>query len=92
MRVAYMQENFVVDVSNKSNPQTLGSTSTPNAFTHNAWVSANGDFVFTTDEQSDAYLAAYDITNINNIQEVDRIQSNPGSGTIPHNTHVDGNF
>ena len=28
----------------------------------------------------------------NNIQEIDRIQSNPGSGTIPHNTHVDGNF
>ena len=88
----YAGELFVVDVSNKSNPQTLGSTSTPNAFTHNAWVSANGNFVFTTDEQSDAYLAAYDITNINNIQEVDRIQSNPGSGTIPHNTHVDGNF
>ncbi|HJN63113.1 MAG TPA: choice-of-anchor B family protein, partial [Flavobacteriales bacterium] len=88
----YAGELFIVDVSNKSNPQTLGSTPTPNAFTHNAWVSDNGDFVFTTDEQSDAYLAAYDITNINNIQEVDRIQSNPGSGTIPHNTHVDGNF
>ncbi|MEE2699912.1 MAG: choice-of-anchor B family protein [Bacteroidota bacterium] len=88
----YAGELLVVDVSNKSNPQTLGSTPTPNLFTHNAWVSDNGDFVFTTDEQSDAYLAAYDITNINNIQEVDRIQSNPGSGTIPHNTHVDGNF
>ena len=88
----YAGELFVVDVSNKSNPQTLGSTSTPNAFTHNAWVSDNGDFVFTTDEQSDAYLAAYDISNINNIHEVDRIQSNPGSNSIPHNTHVDGNF
>ena len=32
------------------------------------------------------------MTNINNIQEVDRIQSNPGSNSIPHNTHVDGNF
>ncbi len=88
----YAGELFVVDVSNKSNPQTLGSQSTPNAFTHNAWVSDNGDFVFTTDEQSDAYIAAYDIRNMNNIQEVDRIQSNPGSNTIPHNTHVDGNF
>ena len=88
----YAGELFVVDVSNKSNPQTLGSQTTPNAFTHNAWVSDNGDFVFTTDEQSDAYIAAYDITNVNNIQEVDRIQSNPGSNTIPHNTHVDGNF
>ena len=33
-----------------------------------------------------------DITDLNNIYEVDRIQSNPGSLSIPHNTHVDGNF
>ena len=88
----YAGELFVVDVSDKSNPSTLGTHSTPNAFTHNAWISADGDFVFTTDEKSDAYLAAYDITNINNIQEVDRIQSNAGELSIPHNTHVDGNF
>ncbi|MDC0204705.1 choice-of-anchor B family protein, partial [Flavobacteriales bacterium] len=88
----YTGELYVVDVSNKSNPTTLGTHLTPNAFTHNAWVSDDGYFVFTTDETSDAYLAAYDIRDINNIQEVDRIQSNPGSGTIPHNTHVDGNF
>jgi len=88
----YAGELYIVDVSNKSNPQTLGHEPTPNNFTHNIWVSADGNYVFTTDEQSDAYIAAFDITNINNIQEVDRIQSNPGSGTIPHNTHVDGNF
>ena len=85
-------ELFVVDVSNKNNPSTLGTHSTPNAFTHNAWVSDDGNYVFTTDEKPYAYLAAYDISDINNIQEVDRIQSNPGSGTIPHNVHVDGNF
>jgi choice-of-anchor B domain-containing protein len=88
----YAGELFVVDVSDKNNPSTLGTHSTPNAFTHNAWISDDGDFVFTTDEKSDAYLAAYDISNINNIQEVDRIQSNPGELSIPHNTHVDGNF
>ncbi len=88
----YAGEVFIVDVSNKSNPQTIGQHATPNNFTHNAWVSDNGDFVFTTDEQSDAYLAAYDISNLSNIQEVDRIQSNPGSNSIPHNAHVDGNF
>ena len=83
---------YAIDVSDKSNPITLGSKSTPNNFTHNAWISEDGDYVFTTDEQSDAYLAAYDVTNLSNIQEVDRIQSNPGSNSIPHNTHVDGNF
>lgn len=88
----YTGKLYVVDVSNKANPATLGNAFTPNTFTHNAWVSDDGNYVFTTDEQSDAYLAAYDITNVNNIQEVDRIQSNPGSNAIPHNTHVDGNF
>jgi len=88
----YAGELYVVDVSDKNNPSTLGTHSTPNNFTHNAWVSDDGDFVFTTDETSDAYLAAYDITNCSNIQEVDRIQSNPGSLSIPHNAHVDGNF
>jgi len=88
----YAGELYVVDVSDKNNPSTLGTHSTPNNFTHNAWISDDGHFVFTTDETSDAYLAAYDITDCNNIQEVDRIQSNPGSSSIPHNTHVDGNF
>ena len=88
----YAGKVFIVDVSNKTNPATLGSATTPNAFTHNAWVSDDGNYVFTTDEQSDAYLGAFDISNVNNIQEVDRIQSNPGSNSIPHNTFVDGNF
>ena len=88
----YEGDMYVVDVSDKTNPQNLGNVTTPSAFTHNAWVSDNGDFVFTTDEQSDAYIGSYDISDLNNIQEVDRIQSNPGSNSIPHNTHVDGNF
>ncbi|OUV70228.1 MAG: hypothetical protein CBC83_08490 [Flavobacteriales bacterium TMED123] len=88
----YEGKMYVVDVSDKANPITMGSTTTPNSFTHNAWVSDDGNFVFTTDEQSDAYLAAYNISDLTNIQEVDRIQSNPGSNSIPHNTHVDGNF
>tara|TARA_B100000902_G_scaffold48580_1_gene55581 strand:- start:13189 stop:15474 length:2286 start_codon:yes stop_codon:yes gene_type:complete len=88
----YEGEFYSVDVSNKSNPQILGHHPTPNQFTHNAWISDDGDFLFTTDEQSDSYIGSYDVSNMNNIQEVDRIQSNPGSNSIPHNTHVDGNF
>jgi len=88
----YTGKLYAVDVSNKSNPITIGSQSTPNNFTHNAWVSDNGDYVFTTDETSDAYLAAYNVSDLNNIFEVDRVQSNPGSNSIPHNTFVDGNF
>ena len=88
----YEGEFYAVDVSDKSNPIVLGHHVTPNQFTHNIWVSDDGKYVFTTDEQSDSYIGSYNVEDMNNIQEVDRIQSNPGSNSIPHNTHVDGSF
>lgn len=77
----------VIDISNKGNPIILATQNTPSNFTHNAWISDDGDFLYTTDEKSGAYLGAYDVSDLGNISEVDRIQSNPGTGTIPHNTH-----
>src|SRR5690606_10274877 len=56
------------------------------------WPSDNGQFVYTTDEVSGAFIGAYDITNPSNIIEVDRVQSSPGANVIPHNTHVKDNF
>ena len=50
------------------------------------------EMAFTTDEKADSYIASYDISDISNIQEVDRVQSNPESNSIVHNTHVDGKF
>ena len=88
----YTGELYIIDVANKSLPVTIGTHPTPNAFSHNAWVSDDGNYVFTTDETADAYIGSYDISDVTNIQEVDRIQSNPGSNSVPHNTHVDGNF
>ena len=88
----YTGDLYIIDVSDKSNPFVLGTHPTPNAFTHNIWVSDDGNYVFTTDEKPNAYISAFDISDMNNIQEVDRIQSNPGSNSIPHNVHVDGNF
>ncbi len=84
-----------VDVSDKANPVILGSTPTSCNFTHNAWVSDDGNYVFTTDEQSDCNVGAYDVSNISDIQEIDLIQSwnnENGSPVIPHNTHVLGDY
>ncbi len=82
----------VVDVSNKSNPILMATKVTPSVFTHNAWISDDGQTVFTTDEKSDAYIAAYDVSDLGNITETDRVQSSPGMNVIPHNVHVIGNF
>ena len=94
---AVYQGNFyAIDVSSPSNPTILNNGlafhPTPNNFTHNCWISDDGNTLFTTDEVSGAYIASYDVSNLNNIYEIDRIQSNSGSGSIPHNTHVLNNF
>ncbi|MEW6469965.1 MAG: choice-of-anchor B family protein [Bacteroidota bacterium] len=80
----------IMDVSNPANPQILATQTTPGAFTHNTWLpTTNANYLFTTDEVSNSYLTSYDISNISNITELDRIQSQfPGSGSIGHNTHI----
>ncbi len=83
-----------IDVSDKSNPVILGSTPTSCNFTHNAWVSDDGNYVFTTDEQANCNVGAYDVSNVSDIQEIDLIQSwnnENGELVVPHNTHFISN-
>lgn len=82
----------VVDVSTPSSLVTWATQLTPNTFTHNLWLTDDGNTLYTTDEVSGAFLAGYDVSDINNISETDRIQSSPGSGVIPHNTFVLGDY
>lgn len=83
----------IVDCSNKANPVVLGTQTTPTAFTHNTWLSDDRNFLFTTDENSNSFLAAYDVSDPSNITEVDRTQSwNPNSNSIVHNTHILNNW
>ena len=81
-----------IDVSDKAAPFVLATQNTPNNFTHNCWISDDNNTLFTTDEQSSAFIAAYDVSTLGNITILDSIQSNPGSGVIPHNTHVISDF
>jgi choice-of-anchor B domain-containing protein len=78
----------VVDFTNKAAPVELANQSTPTNFTHNTWLSSNSKVLFTTDENDDSYLTSYDVSNLGSISELDRIQSNPGSNSIVHNTHI----
>ncbi len=81
-----------VDVSDKGNPIQLGTIGTPNNFTHNVWISDDGNTAFTTDEVSGAYITAYDVSDTSKFFEIGRIRSNPGSGVIVHNTHFMNNY
>lgn len=76
----------VIDVSNKAAPVTMATHTTPNSFTHNCWISDDGNTLYTTDEVSNSFIGAYDVSDLTNITELDRIQSSPGQNVIPHNT------
>lgn len=83
----------IIDVSSPTNPQVLGSRSYANSFTHNTWLNDAGNVVFTTDELSDAFVYAWDVSNPGNITELDKIRSSLSNETAtPHNTHVLNNF
>ncbi|MBI1191936.1 MAG: choice-of-anchor B family protein [Bacteroidetes bacterium] len=85
--------NFaLVDVSVKASPIILATQQTPTNFTHNIWLSDDDAVLYTTDEVNSGYLGAFDVSDPSDITELDRWNSNPGSGVIPHNSFVYGNY
>lgn len=94
MYLAHIYDGFIslVDVTNKANPLLLGTKATPNNFAHTIWPTNSGQYVFTTDEVSGAFIAVYDISNPTSIFEVERTQNSPGAGVIPHNVLVKGDY
>lgn len=82
------------DIKDKNNPISLAKQQTPFRFTHNTWLSDNGKTVFTTDEQPNAPIGAYDISDLDNIIELDQFRpaKSLGSGVIPHNVHVKDDY
>lgn len=80
----------IYDVTNKTNITLLGQQTTPYNFTHNAWLNDASDVVFTTDEKANAPVAAYDISDLGDIKELDQFRPilTLGASVIPHNVHV----
>lgn len=78
----------IIDISDRANPQLINTQLTPNTFTHNVWVTSDDQYAVTTDEVAGAYLTLYDVSNPNDIREVDRIRSSPGLNIIPHNAFI----
>ena len=87
----YAGEFSIIDFTTKNTPVVVATQTTPNAFTHNTWLTDDGNYILATDEKSNAYLTMYDISNAPTIVETDRIRTTPGSGSIVHNTYVVGN-
>lgn len=98
MWAACINDGFmhVVDVSNKATTnnasKVLAQWNTPQDFAHNAWLSDDNKYIFTTDEKPNSFLTCYDVTDLSNVTELSRAQSAPGTNTIIHNTHFLNNY
>jgi choice-of-anchor B domain-containing protein len=82
----------ILNSTNPSNIELVGEISTPTAFTHNTWVSDDRRYMFTTDENASSFLASFDISDPTDISRLDKIQTNPGSNSIVHNTYYHNGY
>ncbi len=84
----------VYDITQRSSPYLLNIQSTDYLFTHNVWLSDNGNTLFTTDELANAPVGIFDVSDPFNIVRLGafRPSGSLGQGVIPHNAHVDNDF
>lgn len=89
----YAGQFSVYDISNPQTPVLLAMQPTPYEFCHNVWVTADGNTLFSTDERPNAPVAAYDISDLDDIRLLDEFRPTAtlNTGVISHNVYVKGN-
>lgn len=80
----------ILDVSDKTRPREIVTISYPDAVTHNAWTTEDGNYVLTTDETFGGHMKIWDIRDLRNIQLVGFYQTDPEISI--HNVLVKGDF
>lgn len=82
----------VADVSDKSDIVTLAIQETSGNNTHQIWLSDDGQYAFTNDENENGFIDCYDVSDLTDINRVNQLQSSPGEDVIPHNNYVLNNY
>lgn len=82
----------VVDITNRTNPVLLATQPTPGAFNHNSGLNDAGNVLFTTDEVANAPLAAFDVSNLDNITLLDTYKPTRKPSGEVHNVRVIRDF
>lgn len=84
----------VYDITDRSNPKFITRFATTSNFTHNAWDSKDGKFLYTTDERLGAYVDVYDISDLNNIKFITKYRNDDSElgKVIPHNVYTLNNY
>jgi choice-of-anchor B domain-containing protein len=76
-----------LDVARPDAIRELGRFNTGGSFTHNAWLTRDGRYLFTTDERAGSPLEAWDLLATPPVKVSQYIAA---PGTIPHNVMIDG--
>jgi choice-of-anchor B domain-containing protein len=82
----------LVDLNDRQAPFSFNNRNYPGSLTHNTWLSDDGNTCFTTDEVFAGEIISWDVSNPNNVVELDRYRSQRDGTSIPHNVHVKDNF
>ena len=90
----YLGQVTTHDYTDPTNIFELGSAVTSTTFTHNAWPTSDDATVFTTDERTAAFVDAYDVSDPTDLRFLDKFRPDDtwDEGSIPHNTHVLGDY
>jgi len=88
----YAGQFAIVNMANKSAPELINTQTTPGAFVHNTWITHDRRTILATDEVNNSFLSAWDVSDPTDIKALDKIQSNPGSNSMVHNTYVRKNW
>lgn len=78
----------LIDVSDPRRPVELSRFFTGHRFTHSAALTADGRYLFTTDERADAPVEGWELSNSQSPRKVSEFIAR--RGTIPHNLQIDG--
>jgi choice-of-anchor B domain-containing protein len=88
----YVGQFGVVNIANRADPQLIITNPTPAAFNHNSNLSDDSKVLFTTDEKAGAPLAAFDVSDLQNITLLDTYYPSYKPTAEVHNVRVLGNF
>ncbi len=88
----YAGQFAIVNMANKSAPELINTQTTPNTFPHNTWLTSDRRTILATDEVNNSFLSSWDVSDPTDIKFLDKIQSNPGTSSIVHNTYTMGHW
>ena len=78
----------VYDITSRANPILLATQPTPFTFNHNAWLSDDSHYLFTTDERNGAPIGSFDVSDLSNITLLDEYYTENMQPAEAHNVRV----